>query len=312
MEAAPFFADVASDPEGVDCRWLRTADGVRIRIGIRRGGTQGTVLIYPGRTEFIEKYTHVAAAVAAMGYASVIVDWRGQGLADRPLADPRMGHVARFADYQQDVTAVTDAALAAGLPAPLFLVAHSMGGCIALRALMDGILPARAVAFTGPMWGIRIAPALRPVAWGVGIAAQAAQRAEQYAPTTGPMTYVAVAPFADNTLTRDPDMYALMQRQVREHPELSLGGPSVNWLIEGLRETRALALRPSPAIPCLTALGGAERVVETARVRSRMDRWPGGALDVYPEAEHEILVERPHHRARFFESARALFAAHAA
>jgi lysophospholipase len=119
-----------------------------------------------------------------------------------------------------------------------------------------------------------------------------------------------VAPFADNTLTKDPDMYAMMKRQVTAHPELALGGPSVAWLIAGLVETRALAARHSPPLACLTALGGDERIIALDRVHDRMARWPGGRLDVYPAAEHEILMEIPAHRTRFFDAAAALFRAH--
>jgi lysophospholipase len=309
MEAAPFYADVSTHPAGAEAFWLMTRDGVRIRIAVWRAGTGGTVLMFPGRTEYIEKYTHVAAEMGARGFATVIVDWRGQGLADRLVADRAMGHVHRFQDYQHDVAAVTDAVKAQGLPGPMFLMAHSMGGCIGLRSLIKG-LAVRAVAFTGPMWGIKITPALRPVAWATGLAARALRKDHRYAPTTGPQTYVLAAPFADNTLTRDPDMYALMQRQVAAHPELALGGPSMTWLLEGLIETRALFAMRSPAVPCLTAMGAAERIVDQPRIRERMARWPGGRLDEYPDAEHEILVEKTAYRSRFLNDAAALFGAH--
>lgn len=312
MEQAPLLTDIFSHPDGGEGLWLRTSDGMRIRIGVWRstaGTAKGTVLLFPGRTEYIEKYTHVAAEMGARGFATVIVDWRGQGLADRPAWDRAMGHVERFEDYQADVAGVMDACDRLALPSPRYLMAHSMGGCIGLRSLMQG-LAVRAAAFTGPMWGIKIAPALRPVAWATGLGARALGRDRRYAPTTGPDTYVAVAPFADNTLTKDPDMYAMMQRQVAAHPELALGGPSVAWLIAGLVETHALAALRSPAVPCLTALGGDERIIALDRVHDRMARWPAGRLDLYPAAEHEILMEIPAHRTRFFDDAAALFRAH--
>ncbi len=311
MEPAPLHADVSTHPEGAEAFWLRTRDGVRIRIAVWRAGTRGTVLMFPGRTEYIEKYTHVAGDMAARGYATVIVDWRGQGLADRLLTDRAVGHVHRFGDYQHDVAAVTEAVTTLKLPGPMFLMAHSMGGCIGLRSLMSG-LAVRAVAFTGPMWGIKIAPALRPVAWATGFAARALGKDHGYAPTTGPQTYVLAAPFQGNTLTRDPGMYAMMQRQVAAHPELALGGPSMTWLLEGLIETRALFAMRSPAVPCLTAMGAAERIVDQPRIRGRMARWPSGRLDEYGDAEHEILVEMPAHRDRFLNDAASLFEAHRA
>ncbi len=307
--AAPFFAEVADAPDGAVVRWLICADGVRIRAALWRGGTKGTVLLFPGRTEYIEKYGPAAGEMAARGHSMVTVDWRGQGLADRPLADRASGHVARFLDYQKDVAALLDFARAEKLPLPYFLVAHSMGGAIGLRAIYRG-LPVRAVTFSAPMWGIRIHPALRPAAWVLSTASRVVGHSHQYAPGTKPITYVAEAPFAGNVLTSDPQMYAFMQAQVRSHPELALGGPSLHWLSEALRECLRLRLMASPELPCVTMLGTVERVVDRRPIHDRMARWPGGKLIMVPGAEHEVMMETPAIRAQFYDHACALFAAH--
>jgi alpha-beta hydrolase superfamily lysophospholipase len=96
------------------------------------------------------------------------------------------------------------------------------GGAIGLRALYNA-LPVKAAAFSAPMWGIRIHPALRPVAWALSSVGRTFGRGHLYAPGTSPKTYVAEAPFADNVLTTDATMYAFMQRQVTQHPDLALG-----------------------------------------------------------------------------------------
>ncbi|CAM5499920.1 alpha/beta hydrolase [Frigidibacter albus] len=198
------------------------------------------------------------------------------------------------------------AARAAGLPEPFHLIAHSMGGCIGLRALHEG-LPVRSAVFSAPMWGIRIHAAARPLAWALGAGARASRRGHLYAPGTGPVTYVLGAEAPGNVLTTDPAMYDFMQRQVRAHPGLALGGPTLNWLLEALRETRALAALTPPALPCLCMMGGNERVVDAGRIRSVMARWPGGRLEVIPGAEHEMMMETPATRRRFYDGAAALF-----
>ena len=307
--AAPFFAEAADAPDGAVLRWLICADGVRIRAALWRGGTMGTVLLFPGRTEYIEKYGPAAGEMAARGYSMVTVDWRGQGLADRPLADHASGHVARFLDYQKDVAALLDFARAEKLPEPYFLVAHSMGGAIGLRAIYRG-LPVRAVTFSAPMWGIRIHPALRPAAWVLSTASRVVGHSHQYAPGTKPITYVAEAPFAGNVLTSDPQMYAFMQAQVRSYPELALGGPSLHWLSEALRECLRLRLMASPKLPCVTMLGTVERVVDRRPIHDRMARWPGGTLIMVPGAEHEVMMETPAIRAQFYDTTCARFEAH--
>src|SRR5690606_28253074 len=105
MVPAPFFAEVADAPAGETCVWLDTSDGVRVRAAFWRGGGKGTVLLFPGRTEYVEEYGPAAAAFAARGYAVATIDWRGQGIADRLRDEPAPGHVGRFRDYQRDVAA---------------------------------------------------------------------------------------------------------------------------------------------------------------------------------------------------------------
>ncbi|MEL6587669.1 MAG: alpha/beta fold hydrolase, partial [Pseudomonadota bacterium] len=93
--------------------------------------------MFPGRTEYVEKYSDAAAHLAAAGYASAAIDWRGQGLTTRPRHNKRIGHVEDFHDYQKDVQAMLAVCEAEELPRPYMLLGHSMGGLIGLRAVMD-------------------------------------------------------------------------------------------------------------------------------------------------------------------------------
>lgn len=308
-QAAPFHADVAGAPAPDHCLWLTADDGVRLRAAFWTAGARGTVLLFPGRTEYVEKYACAAADLAARGYATVAIDWRGQGLADRLLADRGIGHVGRFDDYQRDLAAVLAALGALPLPRPLFLMAHSMGGAIGLRALHRG-LDVNAAVFSAPMWGIAMAPALRPVAWALSYMLRGIGLGARYTPGGGPVTYVAGAPFEDNELTTDPEMFALMKRQVLAHPELALGSPSMQWLNEALRECRRLRRAAAPPMPMLAFLGSHERIVSVPAVETRAATWPGARLERVEGAEHEIMMEGPAVRARFYDAAAAHFEAH--
>lgn len=306
MEPAPFYDEVAEAPEGATCVWLTCSDGVRIRAAHWRGGAKGTVLLFQGRTEYIEKYGPAAAEFAARGYAMATLDWRGQGLSDRMLKDRAPGHVNRFADYQRDVAAFMDFVAAEDLPRPYFLIGHSMGGCIGLRAIHDG-LPVNAVAFSAPMWGILMRHILRPVAWGLSWLATAIGRGQRLVPSIPPENYVLKAEFEGNFLTRDRDMYDFMRRQITAHPDLAIGGPTMQWLLEALKETHALRQLPSPDLPCLTVLGAEERIVHAASIHERMARWPGSEFDLVGNAEHELMMEGPATRTKFYDRATALF-----
>lgn len=305
-EPAPFHADLADGPEGGHAVWLRAGDGVRLRLGLWPAGPKGRVLIFPGRTEYIEKYGQVAADLAKAGYGAVAVDWRGQGLADRLAPDPMLGHVGRFSDYQQDVAAVLAYLDALEPSLPRFLLAHSMGGCIGLRALTKG-LAVRAAAFSAPMWGIRFSPGMRGVARALSLTARVTRQGLRYAPGTGPQSHITATGFAENTLTRDPDAYRRMQAHLEVVPDLSLGGPGLHWLGEALAECRALERAPLPALPVLCLLGTAESIVDPAAIRRQIGRWPTARLETLAGGEHEVLMERAALRQKAISSVISLF-----
>lgn len=308
LQPAPFFADIAKGPEGGQAHWVKTSDGLRIRVGHwqTEATTKGTVLLFPGRTEFIEKYGPTAIELTARGYASVAIDWRGQGLADRMLPERLLGHIGLFTDFQKDVTAVLDLADRLALPKPYFLNGHSMGGAIGLRALIEG-LPVNACTFTGPMWDIYMAPAMRPLSKLMGKIGPAIGLGGKLVPTLDLDNYALVNPFEGNTLTNDPDGYQFMRDQMTTQPDLTLGGPTIQWLGEGLKDCAALAAMDSPKLPCITFLGKQEQIVDCPAIHDRMARWPGGELVLLDDVQHEVMMEAPDVRTRVFDRMCSLF-----
>jgi lysophospholipase len=95
-------------PEGAVDGTIKTPDGVELRFArwpAGDGKRKGTVCVFPGRAEMIEKYFEVVSELRARGFAVAVLDWRGQGGSTRMLADPRKGHVEDFAEYQIDLDA---------------------------------------------------------------------------------------------------------------------------------------------------------------------------------------------------------------
>ncbi|WP_299967053.1 alpha/beta hydrolase [uncultured Roseobacter sp.] len=306
-DAAPFLSDIAFGEATGAAHWVQSSDGHRIRIGHwPHENARGTVLIFPGRTEFIEKYDLCATALARRGFAAMAIDWRGQGLSDRLLDNPLMGHVDHFPDYQKDIDAMLRLARRLEMPRPFFLLAHSMGGAIGLRATMEG-LPVQAAAFSAPMWGIKLASHIRPLAWTLSHIMPRIGQGHRLPPGTRIEHHVLTDGFEGNLLTRDPEQFEMMRKQLEAHPDLALGGPSFVWLREALRETRHLMGRPSPDLPCVAFLGTGERIVEATAVQQRMARWPRGTLELVEDGEHEVLMESDAVAGPLFDQMAALF-----
>lgn len=308
MRPAPLFTDIAEGPPGGQAYWLIARDGLRLRIAHwPLSPAKGTVLLFAGRTEAVEKYGRTAGDLAARGYGLLTIDWRGQGLSDRLAKDAMIGHVSRFRDYQNDVVAMLHAAGALDLPRPWHLLAHSMGGAIGLRAAIEGA-PVASCAFSAPMWGIHLTPLMRPLAWALAWTARRSGLGHLLAPGTTHESYILSEPFADNLLTRDAEIHAYMVAQLRAHPELSLGGPSLNWLFEALNECRHLQALPSPALPCLTFVGTEEAIVDTKCIEARIRRWPAAQLVRLNGARHEAMMDTPSTRTEVWDRLTAFWA----
>lgn len=313
-QPAPFYKDLCEGPDGARAFWVDTADDIRLRVAhfpidpAQGQPARGTLLLFPGRTEYIEKYGRNSVDFTAAGLHVATIDWRGQGLSDRLLADPLIGHVNRFGDYQIDVQALVDFATHMDLPKPWYMLAHSMGGAIGLRAVIEG-LDIDACAFSAPMWGIRISPVMRSAAWAISWSGRHTGFGHTLAPGTKSASFVAKEPFQNNPLTTDRDMWDYIKRQTLAISDVQLGGPSLTWLNEALLECRTLQKMPSPAVPCQTYLGLDETIVDVPSIRDRMTRWPGGKLIEEPGLRHEILMERAEIRDRMTSSCIAFFTA---
>ena len=280
-------------PAGGQAVWRTCLDGTRIRVAVWKGGGDKTVLIFPGRTEFIEKYGDVVARFLDRNFSVAVIDWRGQGLADKHPTRPMMGWVRDFSNYQQDVAEMLATVDAFGLPKPFAMVGHSMGGAIGLRALLNGLDVEKAI-FSAPMWGILVAPHLKIAAGLVASVGPHIGFGQKFIPTGAGKHYVLTQPFEGNTLTNDRDAYKVMQSHIRAHPELGLGAPSVRWYSQAIKETRAICDLAPAQHDTLTFLGSNEAIVEPASIKSVMGKWPNGKLVELDQAQHEVLMEEPH------------------
>src|SRR5262249_19287214 len=127
-------------PQGAITGTLRTSDGVSLRFARWPAppNRKGTVCLFHGRAEFIETYFECVRELQARGFAVVSLDWRGQGLSTRALADIHKGHVNDFDEYGTDLQTLMQEVVLPDCPPPLFALAHSMGAAVLLRSVYRG------------------------------------------------------------------------------------------------------------------------------------------------------------------------------
>lgn len=293
-DEAPFNSNVAEGPTDGAAYWIHADDKVRLRVGLwnTTAASNGTVLLFPGRSEYIENYGRTATDLEQLGYATFAIDWRGHGLSDRLTEDPMIGHVRRFSDYQKDVAAMIKAAEELALPKPWYLIGHSMGACVGLRSVIDG-LPVSACAFTSPMWDIKMSTLERCAAWPLSWAAQALGKGDIYVPGVKRQTYVLSSPFEGNKMTHDPDMFQYWVNQAQTLSDLPTAGPSMGWLHAALKECRSLSRVRSPNIPCIVFCADKDEDINVRAIEDRMAGWPNGRCELFQNSKHELFLEVP-------------------
>jgi lysophospholipase len=98
---------------------------------------RGVVVHFNGRTEFIEKNIYSYIDILHRGYDVWTLDWRGQGLSSRGEAPKQMHDIDDFQTYVLDAEQfINEVVKLDRQPGKKILLAHSMGGQIALRYLI--------------------------------------------------------------------------------------------------------------------------------------------------------------------------------
>ena len=289
-------------PDGAIVETIRAADGVSIRCAHWRSllrHPRGTVCLFHGRSEFIEKYFEVIRDLRARGFAVATFDWRGQGGSDRLIEDGRLGHILDFEHYGRDLDAFMRQIALPECPLPYYALAHSMGAAILLSTL-----PARSswferVVASAPMIELSTKPpAARLLARflaGLGLT-------RRIVPGWSPAPIV-LRPFEGNVVTSDPVRYQRAAAVARVAPRLSIGGPTIGWVRAAFTLMDRIgdpAFGKEWRTPMLMLLAGDDKVVSTLAAEQCSRKLRGTKALVIAGARHEMMQEQDVLRNRFW------------
>jgi lysophospholipase len=267
------------------------------------GTPRGTVLLLTGRGEFIEKYaTEIVGELLGRGFAVIALDWRGQGLSDRPLADHEKGHIDNFTTYMADLRLFIEQVVVPQAARPVLALCHSMGGHILLRHLAEqGSEPLSAALIVSPMTALQREAFLRSV---LMLMPEIAPVEQRYLFGTGPFIFLA-REFASNHVTHDERRYRFTEAWFKADPRLSLGGPTIGWARQAARSmTEALAPGYVERIdlPLLLMSAGEDRLIDISGHGAIVARLKQGEHVVVAGAKHEIMMETDPLRAQFWQA----------
>ncbi|HEY9056692.1 MAG TPA: alpha/beta hydrolase [Aurantimonas sp.] len=293
-------------PPGISASSFRTPDGKRLRYAIAPSQlprTRGTIILLQGRNEAIEKYFETIADLTRRGYMVMTFDWRGQGGSQRIIRNTGLGYVRKFRNYVNDLESIVQDVVLPDCRGPYAILAHSMGGLIALQAsprLMNVIermvLSAPLISFPPGRIGLRGLNRMARIAQFVGLGRLPTHpfqaRTHEPSPTT-------------SVLTSDPKRLERNQALAEAAPGLFLGSPTIAWLaaVSGamvrLTDSDWIARL---AIPTLIIAAGDDSVVATPAAERLAWRMRSGSSLTIPFARHELLQEADRFREPFLEA----------
>lgn len=118
---------------------------------------KGTIVVSYGFTESCLKYYELLYYFYREGYQAAIMDHRGHGRSMREVEDMTVVHVELFSRYVKDLHHFVEKKvkpMADGKP--LYLFAHSMGGCIGTFYLEQYPDDFKRAVLTAPMLGVKL------------------------------------------------------------------------------------------------------------------------------------------------------------
>lgn len=291
-------------PDGAIVHELESYDRRRLRAATfpSPGPARGTVAVFQGHNEFIEKYFETIEALRKRNFDVVALDWRGQAGSERELDDPRKGHVDDFSQYQRDLEVFVTQVLTPR-PQPWFALAHSMGGAILLDMAHAGRPPFERIVVTAPMIDLANLAFPRGARW-LADTLDMLGLGGQFIPFGGGRNYLEL-PFEGNKLTTDPVRFARNAGIVRAAPTLIIGDPTIGWVNAAFRLMNRFAAPEYPRhirTPILAFSAGRENVVSNPAIERFAQNLNNGALVPIPGAKHEILMERDELREQFWKA----------
>jgi len=275
---------------------------------------QECIVLVTGRSESYLKYQELAFDLHQQGYNIFIIDHRGQGLSERLLADKQKGYVKNFDDYAHDLNQFIDGVVVKSCVndptkstlAKPHLLAHSMGGAIAVRMMQLYPSTVKSAVLTSPMIAVNNGNipnwlAKTIIYTGNKLETWFSDDASYFIGQKG----FTITPFAENELSQSTVRYQHFVDVYQNNKEIQLGGVTTHWLKEAITANNNIFdnLHKLTA-PILVMQSGGDTVVSNEAQNSfcqqlhqhRSVSCPQGKPFTVENAFHELMFEQDQYR----------------
>jgi len=283
-------------PAPTEFEWsmFDTNAGVRLRTGLlEHPNPKGTVVVVPGFTGAIEMIMREITRIHAAGYRVAAIEYRGQGLSHRPLANhPEKGYVEDYGLLGDELGQYANKVKREGLP--LFFFSISKGAHITMRMAAEQKVDAAAYALIVPM--IQVNPGelaydnlktIAKVMTSIGLG-------EAYVPGAGAWPGDKVVFGEATDCNANPDTAQAQSALFAINEKLRTRGVTYKWLYETTNSTDKL-LDPdfNSAIrqPVKVYTAGIDTLVRTDKAEQFCNSLESCETQHFPESRHCITRE---------------------
>lgn len=280
---------------------VQTFDGLKIdyyRYGDHCDGAN--VLIVPGWSEPYVKYAEVIFDLTQRHYCVYSFDHRGQGYRARTLANSQISYVEHFSDYVKDYGSVVQAITQTQQVSRVFVIAHSMGGLVALAHAAEHRERFGGIVLTGPMLQVNTGRWPYPMAYSIVSFMDWLGYGREYAIGQGDNQ---IKSFLQSDTTHSLNRFQMEQKLRQNQPQLLISGASNHWLKTTFDYTDAFKANwGNIRQNILLIQAGEEKFVSNAAEDEFCQVVSHCTLLRISNSRHELLMEKDEIRNKVFEA----------
>ncbi len=256
-----------------------------------RPEAKNAIIILPGRTEPLIKYAEWVYDLRDSGYSIYLMNHRGQGRSGRIIKDRKKGYVEDFNYYVEDLNSFIKKVVKKEKNYQnIFLIAHSMGGAIAVLFAQKYPQAVDAIALSAPMLHIDTGGLPEFIAQTITAAFIYIGKGDSYVP--GGSAKIEIVPFEQNDVTTSFARHQ-MNMIYKRNKQLALAAVTNQWLKESVEGTwRALKNAKKLTIPTLCLQAQQDRIIERWRQEKICSLAQNCTLLQVTGSRHEILMEK--------------------
>lgn len=246
--------------------YTRSDDGTKLRLARWNEEGERDILLIHGLAEHLGRYEHIGEFFAQKGWRVTALELRGHG-----ESEGQRGHTPSWMQYCEDVQAAMGT-----VGREMSIVAHSMGGLVALWSLMHPLTPkVRSIVTSNPLLGLFGPEPTLKIFLGK-IASRLAPRLQ--IPTE----------LDPNNISRDPKIVTAYI----DDP-LVFEGVSARWAAEMLKAQKAvMEYAPKYTIPLNMLIGEQDKICDPDTNKEFVKTYGGEVkTNIYNPCFHELFNE---------------------